>query len=113
MKIVLVPSDAYYYAILPHTAGRCPLLCIQVAVISDEIYERLVYNVVHTSFASLPGMYERTVTINGFSKSHSMTGYRVGYSASPLYIAKACAKIQSQITSCASSVGQKVSGGWG
>eukprot|EP01036_Dinobryon_divergens_P018882 gene18882-25752_t len=52
-------------------------------------------------------MMDRTIVINGFSKSHSMTGYRIGYSASPLYIAKACSKIQSQMTSCASSVGQK------
>lgn len=48
-------------------------------VLSDEIYEQLTYEVPHTSFASLPGMLSRTVTINGFSKSHSMTGYRIGY----------------------------------
>ena len=78
----------------------------RVTVIADEIYERLTYDVEHVSFASLPDMMERTVTINGFSKSHSMTGYRVGYAAAPLYIAKACGKLQSQMTSCASSIGQ-------
>ena len=52
-------------------------------------------------------MYDRTVVINGFSKSHSMTGYRVGYSASPIDIAKAIGKLQSQLTSCASSIGQE------
>ena len=78
----------------------------KVVVISDEIYERLTYDVPHTSFASLPGMFDRTVTINGFSKSHSMTGYRLGYSASGTQIAKANSKIQSQMTSCASSVSQ-------
>ena len=78
-----------------------------VVVISDEIYERLTYTEQpHVSFASLPGMFQRTVTINGFSKSHSMTGYRVGYAAAPLYIAKACGKLQSQMTSCASSIAQ-------
>ena len=46
----------------------------QVIVIADEIYEQLTYNTEHVSFASLPDMFDRTVTINGFSKSHSMTG---------------------------------------
>ena len=78
----------------------------QVTVISDEIYERLTYDVPHVSFASLPDMIQRTITINGFSKSHSMTGYRIGYSASSTPIAQAIAKVQSQMTSCASSVGQ-------
>jgi aspartate/methionine/tyrosine aminotransferase len=77
-------------------------------VLSDEIYERLTYdpNAPHISFASLPDMMDRTVVINGFSKSHSMTGYRIGYSASPLSVAKAVGKLQSQMTSCASSIGQ-------
>eukprot|EP01035_Chromulina_nebulosa_P018299 gene18299-23982_t len=78
----------------------------KVTIIADEIYERLTYDGTgHVSFAKLSDeMFERTVTINGFSKSHSMTGYRIGYSASSLEIAKACSKLQSQITSCASSV---------
>jgi aspartate/methionine/tyrosine aminotransferase len=78
----------------------------KVIVISDEIYERLTYDVPHTSFASLPEMFDRVITINGFSKSHSMTGYRIGYSASNTVIAKANSKIQSQMTSCASSISQ-------
>ena len=78
----------------------------RVTIISDEIYERLTYDTPHVSFASLPGMLHRTITINGFSKSHSMTGYRIGYAAAPLYIAKACGKLQSQMTSCASSIAQ-------
>lgn len=78
-----------------------------VIVIADEIYERLTYDVPHVSFASIDGMYDRTVVINGFSKSHSMTGYRIGYSASPVDIAKAIGKLQSQLTSCASSIGQE------
>ena len=80
-----------------------------VLVISDEIYERLTYDQhEHVSFASIsPAMYDRTVTINGFSKSHAMTGYRVGYSASNLQVAKAIGKLQSQMTSCASSISQQ------
>ena len=77
-----------------------------VTIISDEIYEQLTYGVQHISFASIPGMYDRTVTVNGFSKSLSMTGLRVGYAAAPLHVAKACGKLQSQLSSCASSVGQ-------
>eukprot|EP01038_Epipyxis_sp_PR26KG_P012827 gene12827-17200_t len=51
-------------------------------------------------------MFERTVTVNGFSKSHSMTGYRIGYSAAPTIISDSISKVQSQITSCASSISQ-------
>jgi len=79
-----------------------------IAIVSDEIYERLVYDgLSHHSFAALhPDLYDRTITINGFSKSHAMTGYRLGYSASSPAISKAVSKVQSQITSCASSIGQ-------
>ena len=78
-----------------------------VIVIADEIYEQLTYETEHCSFGSLPNMLKRTVTINGFSKSHSMTGYRIGYSASATDIAKGSSKLQSQMTSCASSIGQE------
>jgi aminotransferase len=54
-----------------------------LAVISDEIYDRLVYGIKHTCFASLPGMFERTVVLQGFSKAYAMTGWRVGYAAGP------------------------------
>lgn len=52
-------------------------------VISDEIYDRLVYGVEHTCFASLPGMYQRTVVLQGFSKAYAMTGWRIGYVVGP------------------------------
>lgn len=77
-----------------------------VFVISDEIYERITYDKGHVSFAALPNQRDRTITINGFSKSHSMTGYRLGYCAAPGEIIKACSKIQSQMTSSASSISQ-------
>lgn len=77
-----------------------------VYVLSDEIYERLVYQGECVAFASLPGMFDRTMTINGFSKSHAMTGLRLGYVAAPARIAKAITTIQSQLTSCASSISQ-------
>jgi aspartate/methionine/tyrosine aminotransferase len=79
----------------------------KVVVLADEIYERLVYdNLQHVCFASLPNMMERTITVNGMSKAYAMTGYRLGYLCAPKSIAKACTTIQSQITSCASSISQ-------
>jgi len=79
----------------------------QVVIIADEIYERLIYDdAQHISFATLPDMFHRTITINGFSKAFAMTGMRLGYSAAPKGITKACTTIQSQLTSCAGSVSQ-------
>uniref|UniRef100_A0A0G4F7H1 Prephenate dehydratase domain-containing protein n=1 Tax=Chromera velia CCMP2878 TaxID=1169474 RepID=A0A0G4F7H1_9ALVE len=75
-------------------------------VIADEIYEALCYDIPHLSFASIPGMRERTVTINGFSKGFAMTGFRLGYAAADLPVAKQMGKLQGQITSCASSIAQ-------
>jgi aspartate/methionine/tyrosine aminotransferase len=78
-----------------------------VYVLSDEIYERIVFDARHSSFAALPGMRERTITVNGFSKSYAMTGWRLGYIAAPIEIVAEAAKIQSQFTSAPSSVSQK------
>ena len=77
-------------------------------MIADEIYERLDYGEEkHVSFAALGATaFDRTVTINGFSKAFAMTGFRLGYLAAPAPVAAACAKIQGQITSCASSLAQ-------
>ena len=79
-----------------------------IIILADEIYERLVYtdDGQCTSFASLPNMFHRTITLNGFSKSHAMTGFRLGYLAAPERYAKAVSTLQGQITSCASSVSQ-------
>lgn len=79
----------------------------QVLVASDEIYEHVLFDAEHVSFASLPGMKERTVTVNGFSKAYAMTGWRLGYLAAETPIAKACAKIQGQLTSAPSTITQK------
>lgn len=87
----------------------------KVAILSDEIYERLVYPPDDMSqskddwcpcFACVPGMWNRTLTVNGFSKSFAMTGLRLGYVAAPANFARAVAALQSQITSCAGSVSQ-------
>jgi len=78
-----------------------------VFVISDEIYEYVLFDAEHRAFASFPDMKERTVTVNGFSKAFAMTGWRLGYMAAPQPIAEASAKIQGQFTSAPSSVSQK------
>lgn len=78
-----------------------------IFVVSDEIYEYILYDgAKHVSIASLPGMYARTIVINGMSKAFSMTGFRVGYSASNLRLAQTMGKIQGQITSCPNSISQ-------
>ncbi len=78
-----------------------------VLVISDEIYEHIQFSQQHHSIASFEGMQDRTVIINGMSKGYAMTGWRLGYMAAPSWLADACTKIQGQVTSGASSFGQK------
>ncbi|MGQ9458111.1 MAG: aminotransferase class I/II-fold pyridoxal phosphate-dependent enzyme [Anaerolineae bacterium] len=75
-------------------------------VISDEIYDRLVYGVEHTCFASLPGMWERTVLLGGFSKSHAMTGWRIGYAAAPAEIMAAMRKVHQYTIMSAPTIAQ-------
>ena len=78
----------------------------RVIIFADEIYEQITYDEPAIAFASLPGMLERTVIINGFSKGPAMTGFRLGYLAAPAAIASACIKVQSQNTSAPCSVSQ-------
>ncbi len=78
-----------------------------LVAISDEIYEKIIYDGEHVSIASLPGMKERTITINGFSKAYSMTGWRLGYAAAPEELITAMAKVQEHSVSCPTSFVQK------
>lgn len=75
----------------------------RLMVLSDEIYEYILFDGKMTSFASLPGMRERSITVNGFSKSFAMTGWRLGYAAGPAPLAVAMARLQSGITAGANS----------
>jgi len=75
-------------------------------VISDEIYDQLVYGVKHTCFASLPQMRQRTIHLGGFSKSYAMTGWRVGYAAASAEIIEAMTKIHQYTMLCAPITGQ-------
>jgi aminotransferase len=77
-----------------------------IFVLSDEIYSELVYDKMHRSIASLPGMREKTIVINGLSKSHSMTGWRIGFAFAPAYITQHMIKVHQYNVSCASSVSQ-------
>lgn len=78
-----------------------------ILVASDEIYEHIRFGCAHTSIASLEGMADRTITINGVSKAYAMTGWRIGYLGAPEWIAKACIKMQGQITSGTCSIAQR------
>ena len=78
-----------------------------VYVVSDEIYEHINFSGTFCSIASIPGMLERTITVNGVAKAFAMTGWRIGYIGAPEFIAKACTKIQGQVTSGANSIAQR------
>ena len=80
----------------------------QIIVVSDEIYEHINFSEDgHASMAQFEDMYDRTVTVNGVSKAFAMTGWRIGYIGAPEYIARACNKIQGQITSGANCIAQR------
>ncbi|MGZ5210713.1 MAG: pyridoxal phosphate-dependent aminotransferase [Kaistella sp.] len=81
----------------------------QITIISDEIYEYINYDGKHTSIAEFPQVYEQTAVINGMSKAFAMTGWRIGYSACPSWLAVGCEKIQGQMTSGANTMAQKAS----
>ncbi len=78
-----------------------------IYVVSDEIYEHINFSGTFCSIASIPGMFEKTITVNGISKAFAMTGYRIGYIGAPEEIAKACTKMQGQVTSGANSIAQR------
>lgn len=78
----------------------------QVMVISDEIYEHINFNGGHESIAQFPEIREQVVVVNGVSKGYAMTGWRIGYIGAPKWLAKACTKLQGQMTSGASSIAQ-------
>jgi aspartate aminotransferase len=76
-------------------------------VIADEIYEHINFTGDQTSMASLAGMFDRTITVNGFAKGFAMTGWRVGYIGAPKWVADGCNKVQGQITSANCSISQR------
>jgi len=79
----------------------------QIYILSDEIYEHINYGAKAFSFAAIENMYDRTITVNGLAKAFAMTGWRIGYIGAPQWIAKACTKMQGQITSGANCIAQR------
>jgi aspartate aminotransferase len=78
-----------------------------VFIISDEIYEHIIFTGEHVSLATFDFIYDRVITVNGVSKGYAMTGWRIGYIGAPLWIAKACNKLQGQFTSGVCSIAQR------
>ena len=78
-----------------------------IYIISDEIYEHINFTNAHFSIGTIPSMKNRTITVNGVSKGFAMTGWRVGFIGAPLWIAKACNKVQGQVTSATCAIAQK------
>jgi aspartate aminotransferase len=79
----------------------------QIYILSDEIYEHINYGESPFSFAAIESMYHRTITVNGLAKAFAMTGWRIGYIGAPEWIAKACTKMQGQITSGTNCIAQR------
>ena len=111
-KLVIInspnnPSGSVYskeeYIELSKVLERYP----DIYILSDEIYEHINYGIPHYSFAKIPTMYDRTITVNGLAKAFAMTGWRIGYIGAPDWIAKACTKMQGQITSGTNCIAQR------
>ena len=111
-KLVIVnspnnPSGSVYskeeYIELSKVLEKYP----DIYILSDEIYEHINYGVPHYSFAKISSMYNRTITVNGLAKAFAMTGWRIGYIGAPIWIAKACTKMQGQITSGTNCIAQR------
>jgi aspartate aminotransferase len=101
------PSGSVYNENELRQIGKMLMDYPKIFVLSDEIYEHINYGVKHFSFASIPEMYDRTITINGVAKAFAMTGWRIGYLGAPEWLAKACTKLQGQSTSGANCIAQK------
>lgn len=101
------PSGSVYTEEEHHALAAVLEKYPNIYILSDEIYEHINYGVPHFSFAQIPSMYDRTLTVNGVAKAFAMTGWRIGYLGAPEWIAKACTKMQGQITSGANCIAQR------
>ena len=111
-KIIVIvnPSNPTGGVLSRETLEKLSQLAIKndLLVVADEIYSQLVYDdTKHVSIASLPGMKERTITLGGFSKAYSMTGWRLGYMCAPRGIIAACVRVHQYTITCASSFVQE------
>jgi len=101
------PSGSVYSREELEALSKVILKHENIYVVSDEIYEHINFSGTFCSIGSIPGMLERTITVNGVAKAFAMTGWRIGYIGAPEFIAKACTKIQGQVTSGANSIAQR------
>lgn len=101
------PSGSVYSRKELEALSKVILQHPNVYVVADEIYEHINFSGTFCSIGSIDGMFDRTITVNGVAKAFAMTGWRIGYIGAPEFIAKACTKIQGQVTSGANSIAQR------
>lgn len=101
------PSGTIYTEAEYRALGKVLEKYPDIYILSDEIYEHINYGTPHFSIAAIPELYNRTITVNGVAKAFAMTGWRIGYIGAPDWIAKACNKMQGQITSGANCIAQR------
>ena len=101
------PSGTIYTEAEYRALGKVLEKYPDIYILSDEIYELINYGKPHFSIAAIPALYDRTITVNGVAKAFAMTGWRIGYIGAPESIAKACNKMQGQITSGANCIAQR------
>jgi len=101
------PSGTLYTEAEYRALGKVLAKHPDIYILSDEIYEHINYGTKHFSIAAIPELYDRTITVNGVAKAFAMTGWRIGYIGAPAWIAKACNKMQGQITSGANCIAQR------
>ncbi|MGB1971756.1 MAG: pyridoxal phosphate-dependent aminotransferase [Flavobacteriaceae bacterium] len=101
------PSGTIYTEAEYRALGKVLENYPDIFILSDEIYEHINYGTPHFSIAAIPELYDRTITVNGVAKAFAMTGWRIGYIGAPQWIAKACNKMQGQITSGANCIAQR------
>ena len=101
------PSGTIYTEAEYRAIGKVLEKYPDIFILSDEIYEHINYGTPHFSLAAIPELYDRTITVNGVAKAFAMTGWRIGYIGAPTWIAKACNKMQGQITSGANCIAQR------
>ena len=101
------PSGTVYTESEYRALGKVLEKYPNIYIVSDEIYEHINYGVGNFSIAAIDSLYDRTITVNGVAKAFAMTGWRIGYIGAPAWIAKACTKMQGQITSGANCIAQR------
>ena len=101
------PSGTIYTEAEYRALGKVLEKHPDIYILSDEIYEHINYGTPHFSIAAIPELFDRTITVNGVAKAFAMTGWRIGYIGAPDWIAKACNKMQGQITSGANCIAQR------